>query len=175
MSVPIIRGLSLLHLRLYPCHHRVATTILTYRLWSTLTGPAPLSDHFAASLSAGQKISVLNNGDPSKIPKCDDTNSIKRKNEEAEMLKDIEPVICATKRILHSDRFFLHSLLYHLEFLGLLFLIYVMVVKNLDFFSKISCLLFMIHHLLNHLCASASFKLTNIHCKWVELSLVAIS
>lgn len=137
MAVPIIRGLSLLRhrlqLHLYPYHHRVATTILTYRLWSTLTGPAPLSDHFAASLSAGQTISVRNNGDPSKIPKCDDTDLIKWKNEEAEMLKDIEPIICATKRILHSDRFFLLSLLYHLKIIVLLFLSYVVVVKNWAF------------------------------------------
>lgn len=107
MAAPLLlRALPLLRLRL---------ARRTYHV-SLINGPTarrPLCTSAAESTRAdGDKSSSLaqisqsaNIKEPPHLPKWNDPDFRRWKEKESEILEDIEPIICLTKEILHSDRY----------------------------------------------------------------------
>lgn len=97
MAAPLLlRGLPLLRLRLsYQRHHYPPSfVLLSPKLFSAASESAQPSD--AALLSAK---------DPPKYPRWPDPDYRKWKDQETQILKEIEPVIYLAKEIIHSDRY----------------------------------------------------------------------
>ncbi|KAK4428877.1 protein DCL, chloroplastic [Sesamum alatum] len=106
MAAPLLlRALPLLRLRLVQRHHHLLFTngsITRRLLCSVATGSTGAEDN-PASLS--QIFSSRTSKDPPNYPRWNDPDFRKWKDKEAEILKDIEPIICLTKEILHSKRY----------------------------------------------------------------------
>ncbi|CAI9786448.1 unnamed protein product [Fraxinus pennsylvanica] len=102
MAATLLRALPLLRLRLL---HRVVKAecrpSITRRPWCSAAESTPTDKN---SPSLGQINTGLSTKDP-KYSGRDDSDFRKWKEKEAEILEDIEPIICLTKEILHSDRY----------------------------------------------------------------------
>ncbi|KAL2232553.1 protein DCL, chloroplastic [Sesamum indicum] len=107
MAAPLLlRALPLLRLRLVQRHHHFLFTngSITLRLFcSVATGSSTGAEDNPASLR--QIFSSRTSKDPPNYPRWSDPDFRKWKDKEAEILKDIEPIICLTKEILHSNRY----------------------------------------------------------------------
>ncbi|XP_073277159.1 protein DCL homolog, chloroplastic [Primulina huaijiensis] len=103
MAAPLLlRALPFLRHRLIPQHIRRITGPVTLRSWC---GTAESSRIDSDSPSVGKIPSSRTANDQSHYSRWDDPDFRKWKDKEAEILKDIEPIICLTKEILHSDRY----------------------------------------------------------------------
>lgn len=130
MAAPLLlRALPVLRLRLAQRRHHIC-------LINGSTARRPLSSTTSESTGADgdnspslrQIFSSTTTKEPPHYPKWDDPDFRKWKDKEAEILEDVEPIICRTKEILHSNRCPLsHSelslncvnfLLSYFEFLG---------------------------------------------------------
>ncbi|XP_022869411.1 uncharacterized protein LOC111388832 [Olea europaea var. sylvestris] len=101
MAAPLIGALSLFHFQ-HP-YFQVATCLLTHRSWCCaidLTSPDNASSSVCQIAAAAAALSAK---DPPKYLRRDDPKFEKWKQKEAEILKDIEPIIYLTKEILHSN------------------------------------------------------------------------
>ncbi|XP_022876123.1 protein DCL homolog, chloroplastic-like [Olea europaea var. sylvestris] len=102
MAATLLRALPLLRVRLLHQHHfRLTAGSITRRPWCSAAESAPTDKN---SSSSSQINTGLSAEDP-KYSKWDDSDFRKWKEKEAEILEDIEPIICLTKEILHSDRY----------------------------------------------------------------------
>lgn len=103
MAAPsLLRGTPLLRLRLQ--HHRLASALFKPPGRLTFLVAAADSSKPERLFSVNDRPSILSAKDPTKYPRLDDPNYRKWKIKEAEILRDIEPIIYLTKDILHSDR-----------------------------------------------------------------------
>ncbi|KAI3465314.1 hypothetical protein Pfo_021977 [Paulownia fortunei] len=107
MAAPLLlRALPLLRFRLVQHHHHL-------RLTSGSTPRRPLCSAAAESTgsdgdnssSLSQIFSSKTAKDPPHYPRWDDPDFRKWKDKEVEILEDIEPIVCLTKEILHSNRY----------------------------------------------------------------------
>lgn len=104
MAAPsLLRGTPLLRLRLQ--HQRLASALFKPPGRLTFLVAAAESSKPERSFSVNDKPSVWSAKDPTKYPRLDNPNYRKWKIKEAEILRDIEPIIYLTKEILHSDRY----------------------------------------------------------------------
>ncbi|CAA2982245.1 DCL, chloroplastic [Olea europaea subsp. europaea] len=102
MAAPLIGAPPLL--RFHQPHFQVATRLLTHRSRCCaidLTRPDKASSSACQTAAAA----ALSAKDPPKYLRRDDPEFGKWKQKEAEILKDIEPIIYLTKEILHSNRY----------------------------------------------------------------------
>lgn len=105
MAAPLIfRGLPLLRIR--PHHNKlaVAASSIARRPWSA---PAAESTRPDDKLSTSvQNTAALTPKNPLNYSRCTgDPDYRKWKDKEAEILRDVDPIILLTKFILHSDRY----------------------------------------------------------------------
>ncbi|XP_037493896.1 uncharacterized protein LOC105630912 isoform X2 [Jatropha curcas] len=103
MAAPLLlRGIPLLRLR--HNHHRLAVRILSplRQSWCSAADSTRLDEEVT---TAEKSTAVLSARDPSNYPIWDDPDYRKWKDKEDEILRDIEPITCLTKEILHSDRY----------------------------------------------------------------------
>ncbi|XP_055835359.1 protein DCL homolog, chloroplastic isoform X2 [Solanum dulcamara] len=105
MAAPLIlRGLPLLRLRF--CYQRLqyhSSVLLSPKLFSAASESAQPFD--AAESDGDQTTAVLSAKDPPKYPIWPDPDYRKWKDQETQILKDIEPVIFLAKEIIHSHRY----------------------------------------------------------------------
>ncbi|KAL2512607.1 Protein of unknown function (DUF3223) [Abeliophyllum distichum] len=100
MAATLLRALPLLCLRLHHHHHfRLTAGSITRWPWCS-AAESTRTDKNSPSVGTTE----LSAKDP-KYPRWDDPDCRKWKDKEAEILEDIEPIICLTKEILHSDRY----------------------------------------------------------------------
>ncbi|KAK9269875.1 hypothetical protein L1049_025448 [Liquidambar formosana] len=103
MAAPLLfRAIPLHRIRLQ--HHRLAVGFFTStrRLLSTVADSTRPDETLSP---ADKNTTVLSAKDPPKHPRWDDPDFRKWKDGEAEILRDIEPIILLIKEILHSDRY----------------------------------------------------------------------
>ncbi|KAL7155008.1 hypothetical protein ABFS83_03G044400 [Erythranthe nasuta] len=107
MAAPLLlRALPLLRLRLVQHHSHL-------RLYSGSTDRRPFCSAAADSSvadgesppSLSQIFSPKTGKDLRQYPRWDDPDYRKWQDKESKILEDIEPIICLTKEILHSDRY----------------------------------------------------------------------
>ncbi|KAK6160654.1 hypothetical protein DH2020_004035 [Rehmannia glutinosa] len=107
MAAPfLLRALPLLHLRLVQHHHhfRLTNGSTTLRPFCSAAAESTGSDG-DNSPSLSQFFSSKTAKPPARYPRWDDPDFRKWKHKEAEILEDVEPIICLTKEILHSNRY----------------------------------------------------------------------
>lgn len=104
MAAPLLlRGLPLLRLRF--CYQRLpnpSIVLLSPRLFSASSESAHPSD--ADASDGDQTIAVLSAEEPPKYPRWPDPDYRKWKDQETQILEDIEPIIFLAKEIIHSNR-----------------------------------------------------------------------
>ncbi|KAG8377464.1 hypothetical protein BUALT_Bualt08G0035700 [Buddleja alternifolia] len=101
MAAPLLlRTLPLLRLHLLQHHHH-------FQLINGSVIRRPFCNGAAESSRADDNTpslhQIFSSKDPPHYPRWDDPDFRKWKDKEAEILEDIEPIICLTKEILHSD------------------------------------------------------------------------
>lgn len=120
MAAPLLfRGLPLLRLRF--CYQRLqhpTFVLLAPRLFSAASESSQPYDDAASD--GEQTTAVLRTKDPPKYPRWPDPDYRKWKEREAQILKDIEPVIFLAKEIIHSDR---SAIFFNLQLPGILFIL----------------------------------------------------
>ncbi|GAV69420.1 DUF3223 domain-containing protein [Cephalotus follicularis] len=109
MSAPmLLRGMPLLRLRI---HRQVAAGFLMLpqrRTWWSFLASADSSraeEEEVSSAAKGTTSSVMGFQDPPKHHKLDHPDYRSWKDQEEEILRDIEPITSLAKQILHSDRY----------------------------------------------------------------------
>lgn len=109
MAAPLLRGLPLLRHRLHLRRRRLTLGSLSLRRpWSTSEESIPPEDKTGPSTTP-QTTTIPGLSVSYSLAKprtsWDDPDYRKWKDKEAEILEDIEPVICLAKEIIHSNRY----------------------------------------------------------------------
>ncbi|KAK6939649.1 hypothetical protein RJ641_029180 [Dillenia turbinata] len=103
-GIPLLLCLRLQNHRHLPLGVGVFLSSPPRRQWWTAAESNKLDDNVnvPSSFSGDEKLAVLSAHEK---PRWDNPDYRKWKTQEAEILEDIEPIVCLTKEILHSDRY----------------------------------------------------------------------
>lgn len=106
----LLRGISLLRVRLH--HQRLGFGLVaapSSRAWCTgareSIRAAAEGESLSSSADSPTLRGVLSVNEAPKYPRWDDPDYCKWKDEEGEILRDVEPIVLLAKEILHSDRY----------------------------------------------------------------------